>query len=101
MIAVTLAFVALYPIASIAVGLGLSARFASMDIYKGAAYAMAAAGLVGLVNFLFAMSAPDIGIQSLLVINNLALYVGGICFIVVGYGMYKGRTEFADEGASG
>lgn len=101
MIGITLAFVALYPLASIAVGLGLSNRFDSMDIYKVAAYVMAAAGLVGLVNFLFAMSAPDVGIQSLLVINNLALYVGGICFIVVGYGMYKGRSEFADEAPSG
>ena len=101
MIGITLAFVALYPLATIAVGLGLSSRFESMDIYKIATYVMAAAGLVGLVNFLFAMSAPDIGIQSLLVINNLALYVGGICFIVVGYGMYKGRSEFAEEATSG
>ena len=101
MIGITLAFVALYPLASIAVGLGLSNRFASLDIYKGAAYVMAAAGILGLVNFLFAMSAPGLGIQSLLLINNLALYVGGICFIVVGYGMYKGRSEFAEEASSG
>ncbi len=96
MIGVILAFVALYPLASIAVGLGLSKRFASMDIYKAAAYVMAAAGLVGLVNFMFGMSIPDLGIQSLLLINNLALYVGGICFIVIGYGMYRGRAEFAE-----
>ena len=101
MIAVTLAFVALYPLASIAVGLGLSSRFASMDIYKGAAYVMAAAGLVGLLNFLFAMSAPDLGIQSLLLINNLALYIGGICFIVVGYGMYRGQAELTEEDSAG
>ena len=100
MIAVTLAFVALYPLASIAVGLGLADRFASMDIYKGAAYVMAAAGLLGLVNFLFAMSAPNLGIQSLLLINNLALYIGGICLIVVGYGMYQGRAELAEEASS-
>ena len=97
MIGVTLAFVALFPLASITVGLGLSHRFASMDLYKGAAYVMAAAGLVGLVNFLFAMSAPSAGIQSLLLLNNLALYVGGICFLVVGYGMYKGRIELSEE----
>ena len=100
MIGVTLAFVALYPIASITVGLGLSNRFASMDIYKVASYVMAAAGVVGLVNFLFAMSAPDLGIQALLLINNLALYVGGICFIVIGYGMYQGRVELAEEDSS-
>ncbi len=101
MIAITLAFVALYPLASIATGLGLAKRFASFDVYKGAAYVMAAAGLVGLVNFLFAMSAPDLGIQSLLLINNIALYVGGITFIVIGYGMYRGRSELVEEDSSG
>lgn len=101
MIAVTLAFVALYPLASIATGLGLAKRFASFDVYKGAAYVMAAAGLVGLANFLFALSAPDLGIQSLLFVNNLALYVGGITFLVIGYGMYRGRSELTEEDSSG
>ena len=101
MIGVTLAFVALYPLASITVGLGLSNRFASMDVYKGAAYVMVVAGLVGLANFLFLMSVPEMGLENLLVINNLALYIGGICFIVIGYGMYRGRTELAEEGSSG
>ena len=101
MIAVTLAFVALYPLASITTGLGLAKRFGSFDIYKGAAYVMAAAGLVGLANFLFALTAPDLGIQSLLLVNNLALYVAGITFLVIGYGMYRGRRELAEEGSSG
>ena len=100
MIAITLAFIALYPIASITVGLGLANRFGSTDIYKVAAYVMAAAGVVGLVNFLFAMSAPDLGVQTLLLINNLALYVAGITFIVVGYGMFRGRKELAEEEGS-
>ena len=100
MAAVTIAFVALYPLASIAVGLGLANRFASMDLYKITAYVMAAAGLLGLVNFLFAMSAPDLGFETLLLINNLALYIGGVCFIIVGYGMYRGRNELAEEGSS-
>ena len=100
MIAVTLAFVALYPLASIAVGLGLSSRFASFDLYKGAAYVMAAAGLLGLLNFLLLMSVPEVGLENLLVINNIALYIGGICFIILGYGMYRGRAELAEEDSS-
>ena len=96
MIAVTLAFVALFPIASIAVGLGLSKLFSSGGIYQGAAYVMALAGLVGLVNFLFAMNTPDLGLDAMLLINNIALYIGGICFIVIGYGMCQGRGEFAE-----
>ena len=101
--AVTLAFMALYPLASITVGLGLSNRFASMDVYKGAAYVMAVAGLLGLGNLMFALSLPGVGLQftSLLVVNNIALYVGGICFIIIGYGMYRGRNGLAEEGSSG
>ena len=97
MVAVTLAFVALYPIASITVGLGLAKRFDSLDVYKVAAYVMVGVGAVGLANFLFAMSVPDLGVDTLLLINNLALYVGGITFIVIGYGMYRGRSPLAEE----
>ena len=95
--AVTLAFVALAPLASSMFGLGLSRRFASMDLFKVASYLLVAGGLVGLANFLFAMSAPDAGIQSLLLVNTIVLYIQGICLIIVGYGMYRGRDELAEE----
>ena len=95
--AVTLAFVALAPIASSMFGLGLSRRFASMDIFKVVSYLLVASGLVGLVNFLFAMNAPDVGVQSLLLVNTVVLYIQGICLIIIGYGMYRGRDELAEE----
>ena len=95
--AVILAFVVLYPLASIMLGLGTAKRFASMNLYKGAAYVMAAAGLLGLVNFLFAMNAPDVGLQTLAVINSIALYAAGVGLFIVGLGMYKGRGELAEE----
>ena len=94
---VTLAFVALVPLASMMFGFGLSKRFASMDLYKGACYLLVAGALVGLVNYLFAMNSPDSGIQSLLLVNTIVLYIQGVCLIVVGYGMYKGREELAEE----
>ena len=97
MTAVTLAFVALAPLASSMFGLGLSGRFASMDIFKVACYILVASGLVGLVNFLFAMSAPDAGLQSLLLVNTIVLYIQGVCLIIIGYGMYGGRDELAGE----
>ena len=95
--AVTLAFVALAPLASSMVGLGLSKRFASMDLFKVASYLLVAGGVVGLVNFLFAINSPDLGVQSLLLINTLVLYVQGISLIIIGYGMYRGRGELAEE----
>ena len=97
MTAVTLAFVVLYPLASIMVGLGVANRFASIDLYKGAAYVMVAAGLLGLVNFLFAMTTPDVGLQTLFMINSIALYTAGVCLFIVGLGMYRGRSELAEE----
>ena len=95
--AVTLAFVALAPIASSIFGLGLSWRFDSMDLFKVACYLLVASGLVGLVNYLSAMNAPDAGIQALLLVNTIVLYIQGVCLIIVGFGMYRGRDELAEE----
>jgi hypothetical protein len=92
-----MSFVALAPLASSMVGIGLSKRFASMDIYKVASYVLVAGGAVGLANFLFAMNSPDLGIQSLLLVNTLVLYVQGVCLIIIGYGMYQGRKELTEE----
>ncbi len=97
MTAVTLAFIALAPIASALFGLGLSKRFSEMNVSKAACYLLVITGIVGLVNFLLAMSAPDLGIESLLLINTIVLYIQGICLIIVGYGMYQGRQELAGD----
>ena len=95
--AISLAFVALAPIASSIFGLGLSKRFAEMNLFKIASYVLVASGLVGLVNFLFALNAPDAGIRSLMLVNTIVLYIQGLCLIAVGYGMYKGREGLTAE----
>ena len=95
--AVTLAFVALAPIASSLFGMGLSQRFSSMNLAKVASYLLVVTGLVGLVNFLLAMSVPDLGIESLLFINTIVLYIQGLCLIIIGYGMYRGQDELAGD----
>lgn len=97
--AVSLAFVALAPVASSMFGLGLSIRFASTRLFKVAGHVLVAGGVLGLVNFLFAMSAPEAGIQSLLFVNTIVLYIQGICLIIVGLGMYQGRNELVEEGS--
>ena len=58
---------------------------------------MAASGLVGLVNFLLGMKGPGLGLESLFTINGIALFAAGVCLLVVGIGMYKGRIEFAER----
>ena len=87
----------MFTLASILVGLGLAKHLASTDLYKGAAYVMAASGLVGLVNFLLGMKGPRLGLESLFTINGIALFAAGVCLLVVGIGMYKGRIEFAER----
>ena len=79
------------------VGLGIAGRFASIGLYKGTGYVMAAAGLLGLVNFLVAMNVPDLGLQTLFVVNSIALYVAGVCLFIIGFGMYRGRSELVEE----
>ena len=98
---VNLAFIALAPIASSLFGLGLAKRFSSMSPYKIACYVLPVSGLVGLINFLFAISAPDTGIDALLFVNTIVLYIQGLCLIAIGYGMYQGREELATEDSSG
>ena len=77
-IAVTMMFLALFPIATLLTGLGLVSRFASMDVYKIASYVLVVGGIVGLVNFIIALNAPDVGLDLLLYVNSLVLWAGGI-----------------------
>ena len=98
--AVTLTFIALFPLATILVGIGLSQRFGSMDIYKLTSYVLAIGGIIGLVIYLAAMNAPDLGIQTLLWVNSVVLYMQSIGLFIIGYGMYKGRKEYSVEGSS-
>ena len=95
--AVTMAFVVLAPIASSLVGFGLSRRFDSMNLSKFACYFLLLSGLLGLANFLFALNSPELGIQSILVVNTVILYMQGLCLILIGYGMYAGRKELSEE----
>ena len=101
MTAVTLTFFALFSLATIKVGIGLSKQFDAMDVYKLTSYVVAIGGIIGLVIYLTAMNAPDLGIQTLLWINSAILCIQSIGLFIIGYGMYKGRREFSEEGSSG
>ena len=95
--AVTLTFMALFPLATLLLGLGLTARFGSMDVYKTASVLMVLGGLLGVVNFIVALNAPDVGLDLLLYVNNSALYILGICLFIIGLGMYQGKRELSLE----
>ena len=95
-----LAFLSIYPFASIMVGVGLAARFESMNIYKIASIGLAVIGAGGLINFLTAQHFPEYNLTMLVYINNMLLSIGGICFFVVGLGMYRGREELVQPEAA-
>ena len=96
-IAVTMMFLAVFPIATLLTGLGLAARFGSMDVYKIASYLLVIGGIIGLVNFIIALNSPELGLDLLLFVNSAVLYIGGICLFIIGLGMYKGRSELTAD----
>ena len=98
MVAVFVAFIALFPIASALVGLGLVGRFPTMNLYKLAAYGLVVSGAAALVNFLVAMytSGPDP--WTFLIISNVLLNIAALCLFVIGIGMYRSRRGLAEQG---
>ena len=101
MAAILLTFMILFPLATMMLGYGLSKRFDSMDLFKGASYVMALGGVVGMVLFLTAMNYPELGIRPLFTVNSVVLYIQSICLFIIGYGMYKGQKGLAEEASPG
>ena len=96
-----LAFLSIYPFASMMVGLGLAPRFASMNIYKIASIGLFVVGAAGFINFVVAQHFPAIALDLLLGVNNSLLSLGALCLFIVGVGMYRQRRELLpDENAS-
>ena len=97
MAGVVIALVAVYPLASILVGLGLGSRFGAMSIYKLASYGLALMGVLAAINFLVLQHAPGIDPIVILRIDNGMLSFGSLCFIIIGLGMYRGQSELTSE----
>ena len=97
MAAIVLALVAVYPISSILIGIGVASRLGSMDITKLASYGLILMGVGSGVNFLLLQHAPDIGPETLLLNNNYLLLFGSLCLFVIGLGMYRGKSELTSE----
>ncbi|MYB40983.1 MAG: hypothetical protein F4X76_02095 [Chloroflexi bacterium] len=89
-----LGFIVIYPFGSALTGLGLVPRFDAMDVFKAACYGLVLVGVVGFLNFVFALFVPDADLLLHLMINNLVLMFGSVCLFVIGLGMYRGRSEF-------
>jgi len=95
-----LAFLSIYPFASMFVGLGLTPRFKSMNIYKVASIGLFVIGAAGLINFVIAQHIPSIALDMLLGVNNSLLSLGALCLFIVGLGMYRLKPELSPEEAA-
>ncbi len=94
---IVIALVTMYPIASILVGVGLGSRFGSMSIFKLASYGLAVMGALAIINFLVLQHVSGIDPVVILGIDNGLLGFGTLCFIFIGWGMYRGRSELTSE----
>lgn len=95
-----LAFLSIYPFASMMVGVGLAPRFNSMNIYKIASIGLFVVGAAGFINFVVAQHYPAIALDLLLGVNNSLLSIGALCLFIVGVGMYRRRRELLPEDAA-
>ena len=93
MAGLTLGFIALYPFGSALTGLGLISRFEGTDLLRLACYGLVVVGVLGFVNFVIALFTPDANVETLLIVNNLVLAFGSACLLILGIGMYQGRSE--------
>ena len=95
-----LAFLSIYPFASMMVGVGLAPRFGSMNVYKIASIGLFVVGAAGFINFVVAQHFPAIALDLLLGVNNSLLSIGALCLFVVGLGMYRQRRELMPDEAA-
>lgn len=86
-------FLWLYPVASILTGVGLAARFRSLNVFKLASYVLVIIGAGAIINFLIALLAPGLDTVTLLLVNNIFQMIGALALFVVGLGLYQGRRE--------
>lgn len=100
MSAVLVVFLTLFPFASFFLGAGLISRFQDLNANKIASYGLALFGLGGLLIFIIIMFAGVEDPNGLLLVNNVFLFLGSICLLTLGIGMYKGQPGLAEEGAA-
>ncbi len=97
MIGLLIGFMVIFPFATMLVGLGLAPRFEGLDLLKAACYGFIAIGALALVNFAYAMFISPGEPESHLLIHNLLSLIGSICLVIVGIGMYRGRSELVPD----
>ena len=71
-----------------------------MNIFKLASYGIVLIGAAGLINLVIAQHIHDVDVDLFALISNSFLMLGAVFFLIIGVGMYQGRSEFAGEDSS-
>ena len=93
-----IAFLSISCLASIALGLGIVSRFAEMNLFKAAAYGLMLVGILLLANLLVVQHF-DIALGVLVLISSSSLFLGLVCYFVLGIALYQGRQELLPDDA--
>ena len=95
--ALHIGFLAISCVASILLGLGLASRFSAMNPFKAAAYGLVFIGVLLLLNLIIIQHIHNVNISVILLISSGALFLGTVCYFVLGIGLYQGRRELLPD----
>ena len=93
-----IAFLSISCLASILLGLGIVSRFAEMNLFKAAAYGLVLVGILLLLNLLV-IQHFDIELSVLILISSGSLFLGLVCYFVLGIALFQGREELLPDDA--
>ena len=91
-----IAFLSISCVASLLLGLGIASRFGEMNVFKAAAYGLALVGILLILNLLVVQHF-DIELSILLLISSSSLFLGLVCYFVLGIALYNGREELLPD----
>lgn len=93
-----IAFLSISCLASIMLGLGIANRFTETNLFKVGAYGLVLVGVLLLLNLLVVQHF-DIELSVLLLISSSSLFLGLVCYFVLGIALFQGRKELLPDDA--
>lgn len=94
--ALHIAFLSISCVASVLMGLGIASRFAETNLFKLAAHGLTLVGVLLLLNLLVVQHF-DIDIRVLVLISSGSLFLGMVCYLVLGIALFQGRQELLPD----
>ena len=97
--ALYIAFLSISCLASILLGLGIASRFSEMSMFKLAAHGLTLVGVLLLLNLAVVQHFDNLDISVLVLISSSSLFLGLVCYFVLGIALFRGRKELLPDDA--